>query len=148
MEKLEGLDEEIREEKQEKVMDINQVKRNRRPFHVWTVNGQDYKLKLKTSMVTKLENKYRSNILNLMLANDTPPLSVMLTVIQAAMSPWRHGTSYDDVVKVYDDWMDEGGNQLDLYSDVILPTLAVSGFFTDKQAESLMKNLEEVDLLQ
>lgn len=148
MEKLEGLDEEIREEKQEKVMDINQVKRNRRPFHVWTVNGQDYKLKLKTSMVTKLENKYRSNILNLMLANDTPPLSVMLTVIQAAMSPWRHGTSYDDVVKIYDEWMEEGGNQLDLYTDVILPTLAVSGFFTDKQAESLMKNLEEAELLQ
>ena len=79
------------------------------------------------------------------MLDDIPPLSVMLTIIQAAMEPWNHGMSYMKVQNVYDIWADEeGGNQSDLYTKVVLPTLAVSGFFTAEQAETLMQEIGNV----
>lgn len=79
------------------------------------------------------------------MLDDIPPLSVMLTIIQAAMEPWQHGMSYMKVQNVYDIWADEeGGNQSDLYTKVVLPTLAVSGFFTAEQAETLMQEIGNV----
>lgn len=61
------------------------------------------------------------------------------------MEPWQHGMSYMKVQNVYDIWADEeGGNQSDLYTKVVLPTLAVSGFFTAEQAETLMQEIGNV----
>ena len=47
----------------------------------------------------------------------------------------------------YDRWTENGGNQMEFYTSVVMPTLAVSGFFTEKQAESMMKSLQDVDEL-
>ena len=74
-------------------------------------------------------------------------LSIMLTIIQAAIAPWEHGIAYQDVQKLYDRWLEEGGNQMELFTEVLMPTLAVSGFFTEKQAASMMENLKDVDEL-
>lgn len=49
------------------------------------------------------------------------------------------------VQNLYDYWADkEGGNQTDLYSKVIIPTLAVSGFFTQEQADVLVEEMQNV----
>lgn len=125
-----------------KTVDFEEEKKKRKPFHCWSVGGKDYRLKLKASAIGKLENKYRKNIMSVLLDDGTPPLSVMLTVIQAAMEPWTHGMSYLDVQKLYDKWEEEeDGNQTDLYTEVIIPLMAVSGFFTPKQAEEIMTEL-------
>lgn len=141
MENLGGLNEvsEKEENTEVKVVNLDDEKKKRKPFHFWTVKGRDYQLKLKASTINKLENKYRQNILN--LVDDMPPLSVMLTIIQAAMEPWEHGISYPDVMKLYDVWTEEGGNQTDLFKDIIIPTLVVSGFFPEKQAQSILEEL-------
>ena len=73
-------------------------------------------MKLKASGIGRLENKYRQNLLNMI--DDIPPLSVMLTIIQEAMSPWEHGIDYQDVQKLYDAWIDEGNSQLELYQKI------------------------------
>ena len=104
-------------------------------------------MKLKTGMITKRENKYRTNIMTLVTANDIPPLGVMLTIAQAAIEPWEHGTTFDKVTNLYDKWLEEGGSQFDFMSKVIMPTMAVSGFFTPAMAESLMKDLEQADVI-
>ncbi len=145
-ERLEGLDEELEQESAKAegtITSFDEIKKKRKPFHYWTVNGEDHKMKLTTGMITKLENKYRTNVMNLITASDIPPLSVMLTIVQAALAPWEHGTTLDRVSGLYDKWLEEGGSQSKLLSHVILPTLAVSGFFTATQAESLMRELEE-----
>lgn len=145
-EKLEGLDEELEQEEAKaasNVYSFEEAKKKRKPFHYWNVNGEDHKMKLTTGMITKLENKYRTNIMNLITASDIPPLGVMLTIAQAALIPWEHGTTLDQVYGLYDRWLEEGGSQSRFLSHVILPTLAVSGFFTAAQADSLMKELEE-----
>jgi hypothetical protein len=148
MSDLYGLDEEMQEDKVVSMEDGREaVKAKRKPFHYWEVGGKEYKLKLTTQMIGKLETKYRTNILTLVSDNGIPPLSVMLTVIQAAISPWEHGVSFQDVQKIYDQWLEGGGNQMELFSNIIMPTMAVSGFFTQKQAESMMESLKSVDEL-
>lgn len=121
--------------------------RKRRAFHLWNVDGQEYKLKLNTAMIGKLENKYRTNILNLVSDSGIPPLSVMLTIVQAAMDPWHHGMSYANVQKMYDRWLEQGGNQMEFFTGIVMPTMAVSGFFTEKQTEAMMESLKDADTL-
>lgn len=122
-------------------------KSKRKPFHIWTVGGKDYKLKLTTRMIGALERKYRNNVLNLVTVDGMPPLSVMLTIIQAAASPWHHKFKYEKAEELYDSWCAEGGNQMELLSRVIMPAMAVSGFFTEDQAASILKDVENMDLL-
>ena len=82
MYELGGLEEKKEETKNE--TSVEKTEEKRKPFHYWTVGGRDYRLKLKASTIGKLENKYKRNIMNMI--DDMPPLSVMLTIIQAAMS--------------------------------------------------------------
>lgn len=117
----------------------------RKQFHYWKVGQSEYKLKLTTQMITKLEDKYRCNLMNILSADGLPRLSVMLTVIQAAMDPYNHGTKYKTVENIYDKYLEEGGSQVKLLADVIMPTMAVSGFFTESQAEDLMDKMEDLD---
>lgn len=144
-ENLGGLDDvQDISEQGENVISAEEFRKKRKAFHFWEVNGTDHKLKLQTSMISKLENKYRRNLLNIVSDDGIPPLSVMLTIIQAALAPWEHGTTYQTVEKLYDTWAEkDGGNQTELLTRVIIPTMAVSGFFTPEQAESIMTSLEE-----
>ena len=145
-----GLDEEIIQEeklRESNITDFETAKKKRLPYHIWTVGGTDYKMKLTTDKITTLENKYRMNILRLVTMNDIPPLSTMLTIAQAALLPWQHGMKFEKVKALYDKWVEDGGNQMDFYSRVIIPTLSVSGFFTEDQTESIMKNLNAADEL-
>lgn len=138
---LGGLDEEknVSEEETNKT-EVNEEKK-RKAFCYWTVDGRDYRLKLKASNIEKLENKYKCNIMH--LVDDMPALSVMLTIVQAAMLPWEHGVKYDDILKLFDKYVDDGGSQIDLYKNVVIPTLAVSGFFTTKMAAEILEATDE-----
>lgn len=138
---LGGLDEEknVSEEEANKT-EVNEEKK-RKAFCYWTVDGRDYRLKLKASNIEKLENKYKCNIMH--LVDDMPALSVMLTIVQAAMLPWEHGVKYDDILKLFDKYVDDGGSQIDLYKNVVIPTLAVSGFFTTKMAAEILEATDE-----
>ena len=102
-----GIDEEIgveEKEKSDKITSIEEKKPKRRPFHYWEVGDRRLSLKLNTRMIEILENKYKMNIMNLVAGGDIPPLSVMITVVQAAAAPWTHKLKYEDVQKLYDKW--------------------------------------------
>ncbi len=134
-ENIGGLDEV--KETEEKVVEIE---KKRKSFHYWTVAGRDYKLKLQAGSVERVENKYHQNIINMI--DEIPPLSVMLTIIQAAMENWEHNMSYAKIKKLYDAWTEEGGDQFSLYTKIIIPTLVVSGFFPAEQAEDIMEEMK------
>lgn len=148
MSELAGIDTEENEDFEMKSGDKPIELPKRKPFHVWTVDGMDHKLKLKTAMVRTLEEKYRTNLLNLVMADNIPPLSVMLTIIQAAMTPWEHKIKLKNVEDIYDQYLEEGGDLMSLYTKVIMPTLACSGFFTQSQTEDLQERLEKSEELQ
>mgnify|MGYP003320965111 CR=1 FL=1 len=141
-----GLEEETREEETGKVVSLEEVKKNKAPWFLWNVCGKELKLKLSASAVLKLEKKYKCNVLDL-FSSGIPELSVMLTVIQAALEKYHHGVGIETVVNIYERWVEEeDGSQTDLMSHVVMPTLAVSGFFTQKQAQELLENLETESL--
>lgn len=139
-----GIDEEELQE-EENVETIEEVKKKRKPFATWSVGGKDYKLKLKTDMVCKIEDKYRTNLLTLVTETGIPPLSVMLTLIHGAMLPWEHGVKIRDVQKLFDTYVGEGGSQSKLLTGVIMPIMTVSGFFTESQTEEILENLKEAE---
>ena len=129
-----GMDEENEAEK--KVETVEELKKRRKAFAYWTVGGEDYKLKLTTQQICKLEEKFRCNLVTLIMqSGGLPQLGIMLTVIQAAMTPWKHGVKYKDVQALYDQYADEGGTQMDLMVDVIMEIMLVSGFYGEPEGE-------------
>lgn len=141
----EALMEEEKTEDKREASGVVAMKPKRRAYSVWVVNGEEYKLRLTGSVIDKLEQRYRANLLNVLANDGLPPLSVMLTVIQAAMQQHQHGKKYRDVLALFDDYVDEGGDQTKLYTDVIMELLSVSGFFTASEEENLKSTLEELD---
>lgn len=140
---MDDIFEEMQEEKkQEKVVEMPK----RKAFHIWTVGGVDYKMKLKTSIISRLEEKFGG--VNLMLiVSDLPSLKNMLTIAQAAITPWHHGMKYSDIEDLFDKYVEEGGSQMDFFKDHIMGCMNVSGFFTEKQSDSVQRAMEEADLL-
>ncbi|HCT93007.1 MAG TPA: hypothetical protein DF613_16735 [Lachnospiraceae bacterium] len=143
-----GLDQELGfTREQEKVIPIQEEKPRRKPFHIWEAGDKEYRMKLTTGMICKLEEKFRTNLLNVISADGVPPLGHMLTIAQGAMAPWYHNLSYADVQRIFDTYVDEGGNQLSFYSDVIMGVMAVSGFFTEAQAKEIAEKVKQDDTM-
>lgn len=115
-------------------------KPKRKPFAVWSVGGTEYHLKLTTDGIVALESKTKKNLLSLI--DELPPLNVMCGIIQASMQRYHHGIKYNQVKALIDEYIDEGGSQLELFTDVILPIFQVSGFFSVEMAEAMDETVE------
>lgn len=139
-----GFDDEmLLEETPENVVEMPKPKRA--PFVVWTVDGSDYRLKLTAADISKLEQRYRRNLLIYLTDDGMPAVADMLTVIQASMRTYEHGMTFLKVQNLYDAYVSEGGDQNALMADVLMPLLAVSGFFTQNQAEILTQEMKNLD---
>lgn len=118
----------------------------KKPYVIWNVDGKDYKLKLTTSGIIKLEDKLGTNILNILTntkEESIPPLKVMLMVTHQAMQKYEHGIKEIDVINLFDKYEDEGGNQMKFLTEVFIPIYQVSGFFSKAQAETMESHLVE-----
>lgn len=108
------------------------IEQIRAPFAIWKVGEEEFKLKLKTSEIERLERQYGiGNIMNPMLsAGETqlPSLVYMLDIIHGALQKYHHGYSRVDVSDLYDDYLDAGGNQTELIK-VVMDIFRASGFF-------------------
>lgn len=143
-----GLDDEVREEGGTEVLSITEEKKKRQPFAYWNVGGRAYRMKLNTSTICRLEEKFKFNLMSVLSRyGDLPPLNVMLTIAQGAMLPWEHGIKYERVLQLFDQYMAEGGTQLTFLTDVIMPLYQVSGFFSEDQQESMDRKLGELKTL-
>lgn len=141
---IQGFDEELEEkEEDEKVVSLEE-KKKRRPFAYWEVGGKTYKMKLTTQNICRLEDKFKTSLLNVLFgAGSVPPLSVMLTIAQVAMLPYNHKIKYENVQALFDKYCEEGGTQMTFMTDVFMEIYKVSGFFTEDQAEEMDRKLEE-----
>lgn len=114
----------------------------KKPFAIWKVKEKEYKLKLKTSAVCKLEEQLKCNLLGI-LDKGIPPVSTMLLITHSAMKEWEHGIKLSDVQDLFDDYCEEGGSQTNFVTDVFLEIYTVSGFFSQAQAETMTEKIEE-----
>lgn len=140
-----GFDDEMREMEQgeENVVSLEE-KRKKKAFAYWEVDGQVYKMKLSTSNICRLEDKYKTSLLNLLFnSGNVPPLSIMLTIAQVAMLPYHHKIKYTDVQDLFDRYCEEGGTQMTFMTDVFMEIYKVSGFFTEDQAAEMDQKLAE-----
>lgn len=135
---------EVEEKTAATALHVEPARNRRAPYATWEVGGEEYKLKLTASAITKLEQRYKRNLLLMVTEDGLPPVSTMLTVFQAAMQLHHHGISYQKIEGIYDQYIDCGGDQQALMADVMLPLLVVSGFFTQTQAETMSKEIKEL----
>lgn len=117
----------------------------RKPFALWEVGGQSYKLKLKTPAIVELETKYKTNLMNIMGTGQggMPALSVMLDVAHAAMKDWQHGITKNEVQNLLERYVNEGGSQLSFYMSVYMEIFAVSGFFSVNMSNQMQEAMTE-----
>ena len=87
---------------------MENAERKRIPFAVWEVEGTEYKLKLSTSQIIKLEDKYKITVCDM-----------------------------------FDVYVEEGGSQVEFFTNVLMPVFSASGFFTPAQSTAMEKNIEE-----
>ena len=145
MESLSGFDE-VKEDEVKKTEDSEEKKEVRKPYAIWEIaEGKELHLKLTTSAICKLEDKYRRNLLQVITSDDIPPLAIMLTIIQAAAQKYHHKIDFKKVQNLYDEYVENGGSQIKLLSSVIMPILSVSGFFTQNQMEEIQEKMEDAE---
>lgn len=123
---------------------MSEIKVFKKPFEIWTVKGVEYKLKLSTSAIIELESKLNSNLLNI-LNEGIPSLQIMAMLIHGALKKYNHSISLSDVNDILDDYFDEGGSQLDLLQNVIIPIFNVSGFFTPAMVKAMEVKMKEAN---
>lgn len=123
---------------------MSEIKVFKKPFEIWTVKGVEYKLKLSTSAIIELESKLNSNLLNI-LNEGIPSLQIMAMLIHGALKKYNHSISLSDVNDILDDYFDEGGSQLDLLQNVIIPIFNVSGFFTPAMVKTMEVKMKEAN---
>ena len=126
---------------QEKVVQMPE----RKPFQVWQVGGESYRLKLDTAGISELEQRYKTNLMNVMGTGNggMPALSVMLDVTHTAMKKYHHGIKRDQLNTLFDKYIDEGGSQLNFYTEVYMGIFTVSGFFSTSLANQVEGAMEE-----
>ena len=119
-------------------------KTGRQPFHVWMVGGEQYKLILNADATIMVEKALGGSLFETI--SSMPPLSTMLSIVQAAMQRYHHGVGKERVKKLYDMWIeeDENNNLIDFYKKIIIPVMAASGFFPKDQANQFLEDLESV----
>ena len=128
-----GLNEETRDEKAEA------KKTKRMPYVSWVVDGTEYRLKLTTTAIVKLENQYKANVLSIISPEEgLPPVGTLLTVIQASADKYEHGLNFSAIADIYDKYVENGGDMTTLMEDVIMPLLSNGGFFTQEMDRELM----------
>ena len=136
----EGLN--ILEEEKEPV----KKQEKKQPFALWKVGDTEYKLKLTTQEIIRLESLFNANLLSVISSNtennEMPPLKVMLLITHGAIKKYNHGIKEKDVIELFDKYEEEGGSQLSFMTDVFLPIFQVSGFFSQAQADTMNENIE------
>ena len=117
----------------------------RKPFALWEVGGKTYKLKLRTPAIVELEQKYKTNLMNIMGSGQggMPALSVMLDVAHAAMKDWQHRITKNEVQSLFSKYVEEGGSQLSFYMTVYMEIFTVSGFFSVNLSNQMSGALQE-----
>lgn len=114
----------------------------RKPYAEWEVGEETYKLKLDTAGVVKLEEQLNTNLLNVVMSNGMPALSIMLKITHRAMQKFHHGIKIDKVYELFDEYCENGGSQSAFMTDVFIPIYQVSGFLSENMGEEMENRLK------
>lgn len=125
---------------------VKEIKKaTRKPYAIWEVGGKTYRLVLRTQDIQELERRYKKNLMNIMGEGNEgmPPLTVMLDVTRVAMARQHHGMGRSEIAALFDEYVQEGGSQLDFYMTVYMDIFLVSGFFSANATERMAEGMKD-----
>lgn len=100
-------------------------------YTTWKVTDEkELKLRLTSHQAATVEEKIGMNLLKIFMPEageefTLPPLKVMLLLVHGALQQYEHGYSLYDL---YDEYVDNGGDQTTFMTEVLMPLFEVSGF--------------------
>ena len=112
-------------------------------FTTVTINGQDYKLKLKASACIDLERKLKTNPVNILRKiadeGELPSLEDLLTILQCSLQAYHHGYDMNKTCDLYDQFIDDGHTMVDLIP-IMIDVFKASGLIKETPEEEEEKN--------
>ena len=110
-------------------------------FINFEVGNNTYKLRLNTRAIVLLEKQLGCNPLNIFGATyDTiPTITVMVSILHAALQQYHHSISLNDAYDVFDEWVGEGHATTD-FIPVIMDIYKASGIIPKDSKEIEAKN--------
>lgn len=108
--------------------------------YILKVKDKEYKLKLRTRYMTRLEEKLGCSIFEIMGAdgNNFPKFSSISAVIHAAIQ-YDSLMTEEVVCDIIDEWLDDGHNYTELV-DLLLEIFYTSGIIAKPEAEEKADN--------
>lgn len=103
-------------------------------YTTWKVTDEkELKLRLTSHQAATVEEKIGMNLLKIFMPEageefTLPPLKVMLLLVHGSLQQYEHGYSLEDVYNLYDEYVDNGGDQTIFMTEVLMPLFEVSGF--------------------
>lgn len=106
------------------------------------VGNKEYKARLNAKACVELEKKLGTNPLNIfvkMLGNgdaiNLPSLGDLIAILHASLQAYHHGISVDKTYEIYDDFVNEGHNIMDLVA-IVGEIYKVSGLMPEEVEEN------------
>jgi len=114
-------------------------------FTTFKVGEKEYKLRAAASQIVDLEKKLGGrNPLSILMAvegGELPSVTQVLLILHASMQKFHHGMTFEKVLDLYDDYVEEGYSYTDLIP-VMVDVFKTSGFFP-RMAETTETATEE-----
>ena len=110
-------------------------------YYEFEAGNKAYKLRLNTRNMIALEKSLGCNPLAIFGDGDNiPTVTVMVSILHAALQPYEHGITLNDAFDIFDKWLDEGHTITD-FIPVILEVYKTSGIIKpDTKGEISEKN--------
>lgn len=97
--------------------------------YVLEMANKELKCRLGSQQIVDLEKKLGGkNVLKVLMDDEVPSLTMVLTVLHASLQQLEHGYTMQEVYNLYDNFIEDGGVYTDLIPKLI-EILEVSGFF-------------------
>lgn len=97
--------------------------------------GEEFKLRITAAAAIDLEKKLGGrnplDILAAVESGNLPSISSVLLILHAAVQKFHHGFKFDDIVNLYDKYVEEGNAYTDLLP-ALIEVFKVSGFFPNE----------------
>lgn len=96
-------------------------------YYDFEAGNKTYKLRINTRNIIQLEKALGCNPLGIFGDGETvPTITVMVTVLQAALQQYHHGITLNDAYDIFDDYIADGNTAIN-FVNVILEIYKVSG---------------------
>lgn len=101
-------------------------------FTEFKVGGKEFKLRAGASQIIELEKKLGGrNPLSILMAvegGELPTVTQVLLILHASLQKFQHGMTFEKVLDLYDEYVEEGHSYTDLIP-VMVDVFKTSGFF-------------------